>query len=366
MSSPTLDLRVGGCLPILRTIADRSVRCCVTSPPYYGLRDYGVAGQIGLEPTLGEFIDKLVAVFTEVKRVLTDDGTLWLNLGDSYSSHAGQRKITDKIGMKQHSNVASSSAPSRCIPELGAKQLIGVPWRVAFALQESGWILRSEIIWHKPNPMPESVTDRPTKSHEQIFLFAKSEKYFYDQEATLEPVSENTNLRISQDLANQIGSERANAGIRRTENMKAVRRSSASWKGSEFHKGKTAEHQLGRSSTNRKQAPHGEGIKNNESFTDAVCLPVDLRNKRTVWTVPTYSYRGAHFATFPPDLIKPCILAGTAPGDFVLDPFGGSGTTGQVALELGRSALLIELNPDYAALIRERCAITPGLALTTA
>jgi len=425
----------GDALERLRDLLDGSVQTCVTSPPYWGLRNYqtgkwvggdekcehagseryyteqsaavsggeafsdpGVANsdrvkkarwreagtckcgaryvdqQLGLESTPAEYVRKMVAVFSEVKRVLRDDGTLWLNLGDSYSQgnkgNSGELREVQKQSTNHGSHDTRRGAaisPNRKNGTSGTckpKDLIGLPWMVAFALRDDGWFLRSDIIWAKKNTMPESVTDRPTKSHEHIFLLTKRANYFYDHEAILEPCSEGTHARISQDLQNQVGSWRANGGGKTNGPMKPVAtQSPASWKGSEFHTGKTADHQLGRASQNRKVAPAGSGIKSNESFEAACVMPVIARNKRDVWFVGTQPYSEAHFATFPPDLIKPCILAGSRPGDTVLDPFGGSGTTGMVALELGRKAILIELNPEYCQLIRQRTNVTPGLQL---
>ena len=285
-----------------------SVNCVVTSPPYFGLRDYGHDGQIGLEQTPAEFVAKLVDVFREVHRVLRDDGTLWLNLGDSYAAgkcgRADQDRNTRNRDGRNTANATDTGAPmygQRKIPEgLKPKDLIGIPWRVAFALQEAGWYLRQDIIWHKPNPMPESVTDRCTKAHEYVFLLSKSPRYYFDSEAIKEP---------------------------------AVKGAA----GSSFNKGKTAAHQMGRSSEK-------------ERTEDGT------RNRRSVWTVTTKPFKGAHFATFPPDLIEPRILAGCPEGGVVLDPFGGSGTTAGVALAHGRRAILCELNPEYAALVPDRVA----------
>lgn len=296
------DLKVGPCLDSLRAMADQSVHCCVTSPPYFGLRDYGVDGQIGLEPTPAEFVQALVEVFREVRRVLRDDGTLWLNLGDSYARGFGG----GSPGAKSATNVgAYVNRKAGKIPDgLSQKDIIGVPWRVAFALQADGWILRQDIIWHKPNPMPESVRDRCTKAHEYVFLLSKSPRYYFDSEAIKEPVAASTVERLAQPtLAEQTGSARVPG--KTNGNMKAV----------------------------------GNG---------------ETRNRRSVWSVTTKPYKGAHFATFPPDLIEPCILAGCPEGGTVLDPFGGSGTTAGVALAHGRNAVLCELNPEYAALAPER------------
>lgn len=328
-----LVVRVGDCRELLRDTPDESVQCCVTSPPYWGLRDYGHAGQIGQEATPEEFVATMVEVFREVRRVLKPDGTCWVNLGDSYNA-AGRSGHGTRIGCKQGTNRASATKADNCRPSddsLKPKDLIGIPWRVAFGLQSDGWYLRQDIVWAKPNPMPESVTDRCTKSHEYIFLLTKSERYYYDHEAI---------------------KERAVCG----------------WNDSQFQVGKTAEHQLGRAQKVRTSAKKGSFNGKTEVMADTVQNAfrevTDTRNKRSVWTVPTAPYKEAHFATYPPDLIKPCIMAGTKPGDVVLDPFGGSGTTGQVALELGRHALLFELNPDYAKIIEKRTNITPGLALS--
>ena len=289
-------------------IADKSVHCIVTSPPYYGLRDYGVPGQLGLEPTPRDFVDTMVQVGRELWRVLRDDGTWWLNLGDTYAG-GGRGGNGDTItGRAKNASQVSHVVPSDYKP----KDLIGIPWMVAFALRAEGWYLRSDIIWHKPNPMPESVRDRPTKSHEYIFLLTKSARYYYDQEATLKPGSPNTHLRVSQDVASQIGSLRANGGTKTNGPMKAVIRTP-------------------------KQQPAGSRIKNNQSWDASTALPVIKRNMRSVWDIDeevysqylqlktlleiyqkdvwkitTKSYSGAHYATFPPDLIEPCILAGTS------------------------------------------------------
>lgn len=293
-----VNIHTGNCLDILPTMEAGSVNCCVTSPPYFGLRDYGNDEQIGLEETPDAFVQAMVDVFREVKRVLADDGTLWLNLGDSYATHGSSRGKgqfgQDMTGDARKARMRKKIAPHKI--GLKEKDLIGIPWRVALALQADGWYLRQDIIWSKPNPMPESVTDRCTKAHEYIFLLSKKQNYYYDADAVREESS-----------------------------------------GGAISEG-TEESTLGNSADS-------------------------TRNKRSVWEVTTKPYKGAHFATFPPDLIKPCILAGCPTGGTVLDPFGGSGTTGMVALELGRSAELIELNPDYVEIIEGRTNVTPGLAL---
>lgn len=301
MSTYTVDC--GDCIEEMQFMASKSVQCCVTSPPYFGLRDYGVEGQIGLEPTPSEFVQRLVEVFREVRRVLRDDGTLWLNLGDSYSS-GGNGGVAQ--GSKQQTNVGALLPPKRT-PGFGPKQLLGIPWRVAFALQADGWCLRQDIIWHKPNPMPESVRDRCTKAHEYIFLLSKSERYYWNAQAMQEPcVNTRKPGRKITDTRKTHGTGGGNSGI--NDLM------------SRYHNGDMPTH----------------------------------RNRRSVWTVATKPYKEAHFATFPPELIEPCILAGSRPWDVVLDPFAGSGTTGEVALKHGRNATLIELNPEYIKLIKKR------------
>lgn len=376
----------GDCLEVLRGMPSESVHCCVTSPPYYGLRDYGVAGQIGLEESPDAFVARLVEVFREVRRVLRDDGTLWLNLGDSYSSGGRTSQTVQTVrrgqvvdnmrkrptsrdvdgdaasGKQEYLNGTAMRPP--VVDGLGGKQLLGIPWRVAFALQADGWYLRQEIIWHKPSPMPESVTDRCTKAHEQIFLLAKSQRYFYDAKAVREKQGEVT--RTAATFRN--GGDYTN--------------------GNSYH-----------NSRKKKKDSHGDGAKGTG------------RNRRSVWTVASQPYAAAHFATYPPKLIEPCIMAGTSeegccpqclapyqritertqinrerPNQYVkrtgdvagiesrtvgweatcqcnagepipctvLDPFNGSGTTGQVALNLGRDYVGIELNPEYVELTKKR------------
>lgn len=299
----SVTIHTGDCREVLRTLADQSVHCCVTSPPYFGLRDYGVAGQIGLEQTPAEFVAELVVVFREVRRVLRDDGTLWLNLGDSY---ANDGKWGGSSGGKHASALHGNTSIGRgkVYTGLKPKDLIGIPWRVAFALQADGWYLRQDIIWSKPNPMPESVRDRCTKAHEHLFLLSKSPRYYFDPDAIAEQLAPASIERLSQPgLAEQAGSDRVPGKTNGA--MKAV----------------------------------GNG---------------ETRNKRSVWTVATQPFKEAHFATFPPALIEPCILAGCPAGGVVLDPFGGAGTTGMVAQNLGREAVLIELNPAYAAIASDR------------
>ena len=283
----------------LKTLDDQCAQCCVTSPPFWGLRDYGVEGQFGLEPTLEEYTAKMVSVFREVRRVLRDDGTLWLNLGDSYSGGG-------------HGGGGSYAT------DLRPKNLIGIPFRVAFALQADGWILRQDIIWAKPNPMPESVTDRCTKSHEYIFMFSRSSRYYYDAKAISEPA-----IYCDDD------------GIRNV------------YKDEKAYDGKHADKQRGHG---RRHAGFNDGW---DAMTkDEQCCA--LRNKRDVWVIATAPFKGAHFATFPPKLVKPCILAGCPEGGVVLDPFMGSGTTAVVAESLGRKWIGCDLNPDYCKIADER------------
>lgn len=315
-----IEILEGDCIERLRGMPDQSVNTCVTSPPYFGLRDYGHDGQIGLEPTPEEYVRKMVEVFREVRRVLRDDGTLWLNLGDSYASYRDGKATPDTTrGESTGTLVPKGEAKNRMASTFAGtgikhKDLIGIPWRVAFALQSDGWYLRQDIIWHKPNPMPESVRDRCTKAHEYIFLLSKSERYFFDSNAIRQPAAENSKGKT--------WDERKAMGFRGDTKHPTKDAIEAGLRIPSF-------------------APNENGV-----------------NRRSVWTVTTKSFKGAHFATFPPDLIEPCILAGCPQGGTVLDPFGGSGTTGIVAKKHGRKAVLIELNPAYAEMARGRIAET--------
>ena len=301
----------GGCLEILKQMPNESIDCVVTSPPYWGLRDYSTDGQIGLEPTIKEYIDVMTEIFGEVRRVLKRDGTLWLNMGDSYATAqaSGDKKFNNEEFNKNRPSRERILTPAKQRPDfLKNKDLIGMPWRVAFALQDDGWYLRSDIIWHKPNPMPESVTDRPTKSHEYIFLMSKSSQYFYDAEAIKEPAvcadPEAVNYR---------------------KNGKSDKRNNY-----------------------QTQAMGKPGFGNDK------WIQPETRNKRTVWTIPTQGFKEAHFATFPVNLIYPCIKAGCRPGGIVLDPFMGSGTTAIVAEKLSRKWHGIEINADYLDIAVDR------------
>lgn len=315
---------LGDCREGMRAMAAAGlkVQTCVTSPPYYGLRDYGHEGQIGLEETPDEYIARLVDVFRHVRELLADDGTLWINIGDSYAGSWGAEGRTTSHGnsawnaiCQNRDKIVNHPKKSRRLAQvegqrIKAKDLYGIPWMLAFALRADGWYLRQEIIWHKPNPMPESVRDRCTKAHESIFLLAKSERYFFDAEAIKEPAT--------YDGHQESAPKGSFAGKRADQDDRMV---------------------------------HG-------SFRALV----EKRNKRSVWSVATIPYKGAHFATFPPALIEPCILAGSRAGDVVLDPFMGSGTVAHVAQRLGRRWLGCELNPEYLQLQLERTR-QPGLIL---
>lgn len=330
---------VGDAREQLASLPDQSVQTCVTSPPYYGLRDYGVDGQIGLESTVDAYVAALVDVFRDVRRVLKDDGTLWLNLGDSYAGGGGMSwdAPSTLAGSKQSTSKGSKPGGIKPHGQFKSKDLIGIPWRVAFALQADGWYLRQDIIWSKPNPMPESVQDRCTKSHEYIFLLSKSPRYYYDAAAIAEPVTLSTVERLSQpNLENQQGSDRVPGKTNGT--MKAVVRKQNT--GHRF-----GGHKYG------DDADEQSRTKSGNVFTGS-----ETRNKRSVWTVSTKPYSDAHFATFPREIPETCIKAGSREGDTVLDPFAGSGTTGEAAEFLGRRVVLIELNPAYVPLIEKRLA----------
>jgi DNA modification methylase len=371
------EIIIGDNRQALKELPDSSVQTVVTSPPYWGLRDYGTANwtggdescehikdpsktkkfgndefnknrpsreatklpgyyfkdfcelcgatfednQIGLEQSPDDFIEQLCIVFDEVWRVLKDDGTIWVNLGDSYSAMRDSKASPDSLRTGDGTRVSSAANRN---PEnlrkagLKHKDLVGIPWRFAFAMQARGWYLRSDIIWHKPNPMPESVTDRPTKSHEYIFLMTKSPRYYYDHEAIKEPASDESMARMKRGVSD-------------------------SHKNIDGAPGQT-KHSMNQA---REYDPSRESA--------------ELRNKRTVWTISTKPYKEAHFATYPSDLIQPCILAGSKEGDTVLDPFSGSGTTGEVALKHGRHYIGLELNPDYAAISEKRITDAVGM-----
>ena len=338
----------GDCRDVLLTLPNSSVNCVVTSPPYFGLRDYGVDGQMGLESSPAEYVAGMVGVFHEVRRVLRDDGTLWLNLGDSYAGswgaqsreHAGKHapnvsalSANQVKAAKRRANGTGSIPPGS---GLKPKDLIGIPWMVAFALRADGWYLRKDIVWHKPNARPESVTDRPTSAHEYLFLLSKSERYYYDADS----------IREEESVPDWDDGSRVFGGVNKH--------------------GANAQHgdrTTGRRATARKRGlppRHAQYESSDQRGLDDVGRGSG-RNKRSVWTVATHPYKEAHFATFPPKLIEPCILAGCPTGGTVLDPFGGAGTTGLVADRLRRNAILIELNPEYAAMANRRIAGDAGL-----
>jgi DNA modification methylase len=305
-----MSILQGDAVALLREMPAGYVRCCVTSPPYWGLRDYGVEGQLGLERTPEEYVARMVDVFREVRRVLADDGTLWLNLGDSYNAYNGNAGPSSGLSAGSAADTERpklASGYGLSTRSLKPKDLVGIPWRVAFALQADGWWLRSDIIWHKPNPMPESVTDRPTKAHEYVFLLTKSAKYYYDAKAIVEPQSPAS-------LADH---------LRRKPSSRS--------------NGAAPDRGTGDS-----------GLRMNGVMTSG------FRNRRTVWTITPKPFKGAHFAVMPEALVEPCVLAGSAVGDTVLDPFAGSGTVGVVAKRHGRDFVGCELNPEYVTMAGRR------------
>lgn len=348
-----IQILQGDWIDALREMADESVQCCVTSPPYWGLRDYGVQGQLGLERTPEEYVAKMVEGFREVRRVLRKDGTLWLNLGDSYSG-GGWGGHEDNKSATGCTSARSVNAAYGMKP----KDLVGIPWMVAFALRADGWYLRQDIIWSKPNPMPESVTDRCTKAHEYLFLLSKSERYYCDMEAIKEP-------SITNDIRRPYTSQGAWDMDGRPEEQRHGGEP-RSFKGSQFNTGKTAEHQLGRASEKPRKTKvpggwdtgaGGHVTIHRSGRTSAEYVETELgetRNKRSVWEIATCPFPEAHFATFPPKLVEPCILAGSKEGDTVLDPFNGAGTTGLVATRLQRNYIGIELNPEYVEMAKRR------------
>lgn len=328
MSSESWEILTGDCRAILDTLPERSVQCVVTSPPYWGQRDYGVDGMIGLEADVETWVAVMVDVFRKVWRVLRDDGTLWINLGDKYAGSGGAGGDYRPGGLKDGVQGGPVASPVRHkfhetsdagrrerklleMDGLKAKDLMGLPWRAAFALQANGWYLRRDIIWHKPNPMPESATDRPATAHEYVFLLTKKPRYFYDA-----------------------------AGVR--EDGPTYTRKAG---------GYTRDHQI---NANGSKPFQGKG-----GFADSDVTTVG-RSLRSVWTISTQSFSGPHYATFPEKLVEPCIKAGSAPGDLVLDPFSGAGTTGLVAARFGRRYIGIELNPEYAEMSRKRIADSIG------
>lgn len=303
-------IHCGDAVEVLRSLPAESVNCVVTSPPYYALRDYGVRGQIGLERSPEEYVDKLTEVFAECRRVLRSDGTLWLNIGDSYAgSNKGKGKKV-RTGVQPDASNIGDIITTFNTKGYKNKDIIGIPWLLAFALRDSGWYLRQDIIWHKPNPMPESVEDRCTKAHEYIFLLSKSPKYYFDYKAIMEPANYDGRKKMVRE-----GSKRLSLGEKACLGVQTICKGGERWK---------------------------------------VINGKYMRRKRDVWTVPTRPLKEAHFAAYPPDLVKPCILAGCPVGGVVLDPFMGAGTTALVARELGRHYIGIELNPEYIGIAEKR------------
>jgi DNA modification methylase len=347
----------GDCRTVLEAMPADSIHCVVTSPPYWGLRDYGNEGQLGLESTPELYVEHMVAVFREVRRVLRKDGTLWLNLGDSYAGSWGAQSrpngtdigSTLQGGSPLHARQIAAhpkgtmTGSLKDTPGLKPKDLVGIPWRVAFALQADGWYLRSDIIWAKPNPMPESVTDRPTKSHEYLFLLTKSARYWYDAEAVREPALWPDGPNSPESIASPFGQ-----GFTRRAGLTGGAYSPPP--GQTPH-ANARERNVGGRDDGFTRMPGGEAewAENGRAG----------RNLRSVWTIATQPYPGAHFATFPRKLVEPCVKAGCPTDGTVLDPFAGSGTTGMVAQALGRKAILIDLNPDYLMQAMARNAQTP-------
>ncbi len=345
----SVKIYVGDALECLKKLPDNSVDCCITSPPYWGLRDYGVGGQLGLEKTPEEHIAALVKVFREVHRVLKPEGTLWVNYGDTYASNVNGRAAAEVV----NDNRTFRDKPfSTVVGKLKPKDLVGLPWLLAFALRDKvGFYLRSDIIWHKPNCMPESVKDRPVKAHEYMFLFSKSPRYFYNYNAILEPVAANDNGNIQH--PNALRFDRCvNEPVRPGHN--------------------DCQHRLSRGKGNNKSFRGGGAYVHNQSFQNGLKdvggqtvgnreNPSGMRNRRTVWTIASRGFAEAHFATYPPELVRPCLLAGCPAGGVVLDPFGGAGTTALEAERQQKNAILIELNPKYADMARRRIVQDGGM-----
>lgn len=328
----SVRILIGDVRANLAELPDESVQCVVTSPPYWGLRDYGVDGQLGMETTLSGHIEAMVAVFRDVRRVLKKDGVVWLNYGDSYASSPNGRSAADTKASGNDDRTFRDKPFSTVGGLLKPKDLCMIPARVAIALQEDGWWLRSDVIWAKPNSMPESVIDRPATAHEHVFLLTRSARYFYDAVAVRTPMKESSVQRLPQDIEGQAGSDRANGGRKTNGPMKAV--------------GGTD-----------KQRGHGRRHAGFNDRWDAMSKEEQTAvgaNLKDVWWIATQPFSDAHFATFPTALVEPCIKAGSRKGDTILDPFGGSGTVGLVADRLGRNAILIELNPEYAAMAARR------------
>lgn len=365
MTQGIIDLNIiynENCLTGLKKLPDNSIDCCVTSPPYFGLRDYGTAQQIGLEETPELFIEKLTEVFTEVKRVLKSDGTLWLNLGDTYAAYYGDKYGKAQSFSDSRENIGNAPPSKKSFDFKNSifkpKDLLGIPWMAAFSLRSAGWYLRQDIIWHKPNPMPESVTDRCTKSHEYIFLLSKSPKYYYDQYAIRTTVKDSTVQRMMQQIEDQKGSERVPGKTNGT--MKAVGpgRKPAPQDNRGGNQGGTT----GIKAYNHRGTGDKKLTGHSGNFdSDGNLIGDGMANKKSVWTVTTKPFSEAHFATFPQDLIVDCIKAGCPEGGIVLDPFMGAGTTALVARKLNRNYIGFELNPEYLKISEKRLKKELGL-----
>jgi DNA modification methylase len=362
----SVRILIGDCREKLRELSDASVNCCVTSPPYFGLRDYGVEGQMGLELTPDEFVTGMVEVFREVRRVLRDDGTLWLNIGDSYAGSWGAQSRGDftpgtleGASSKEHCLSArqitahpkgTRTGSLKNTPGIKAKDLMGIPWMLAFALRADGWYLRQDIIWSKPNPMPESTRDRCTKAHEYMFLLSKSPRYYYDNEAVAEPSCwDPANSKMPDGWDTGEGGHGSFHRQGREKGRRSHLPGNKSHRGADAYADGDEKHR-----TKVGLVAYSEGVRADPD-------KANTRNKRSVWTVATAPFSEAHFATYPPALIEPCILAGCPSNGVVLDPFFGAGTTGLVADRLQRDCIGIELNPEYAEIARRRISEEAGM-----
>ena len=356
----SVTLYCADALAALRELPEASVQTCVTSPPYWGLRDYGTPGQLGLEGTPEEYVAKMVEVFGEVRRVLRDDGTLWLNLGDSYAGSWSGNSMRPSGGTQRDGGPGFQPLDERVPalngvvpPGLRPKNLVGIPWRVAFALQADGWYLRQWMPWLKRNPMPESVRDRPTSAVEIIFLLSKGGRYFYDYDAVSKKIAPTSLSRLEQDVASQAGSDRANGGAKINGPMKAVRRTDKQRGHGRRHDGFNDRWDA----MTKAEQCETRAFRNADLFYRSLSAPHGMIGNEDgilAFDVTTQPYPEAHFATFPPDLVKPCVLAGAPVNGMVLDPFMGSGTTAWVAKELGRKAIGIDLNASYLDLAARR------------